>query len=98
MKRTIMLIPVGFDVGLSSVAVGMVRAFENHGLKVVLVKPISYAKERESSSSFDEEKILSSFEKPLTIQFVEFLLSKGDQDKILEYVIGLYEASSNKGE
>ena len=98
MKRTIMLIPVGIDVGLSSVAFGVVRALENHGLKVVFLKPISYDKEVEISTSFDEEKILSSFEKPLTIQFVEYLLSKGDQDKILEYVIGLYETSSMKGE
>ncbi|MDP2560220.1 phosphate acetyltransferase [Psychrobium sp. 1_MG-2023] len=41
MARTIMLVPVGFGVGLTSVSMGIVHALERHGIKVNFFKPIA---------------------------------------------------------
>ena len=39
------LSPVGYDVGLTSVALGLVRALERRGLKVGFVKPVAQQRE-----------------------------------------------------
>ena len=41
MTRKIMLVPMGTSVGLTSISLGMVRALEQHGVKVQFFKPIS---------------------------------------------------------
>ncbi|MGL4504940.1 MAG: AAA family ATPase, partial [Aeromonas sobria] len=39
--RTIMLIPVGTGVGVTSVSLGVVRAMERHGVNVSFFKPVA---------------------------------------------------------
>ena len=41
MARTIMLIPIGTGVGVTSVSLGMVRAMERHGVNVSFFKPVA---------------------------------------------------------
>ncbi|MGL4905967.1 MAG: AAA family ATPase, partial [Plesiomonas sp.] len=40
MSRTIMLVPIGTGVGLTSVSLGVVRAMERKGVNVNFFKPI----------------------------------------------------------
>ena len=41
MARTIMLIPIGSGVGVTSVSLGMVRSMERQGVAVNFFKPIA---------------------------------------------------------
>ena len=41
MSRSIMLIPIGTGVGVTSVSLGMVRAMERQGVAVNFFKPIA---------------------------------------------------------
>ncbi|MEI6859228.1 MAG: phosphate acetyltransferase [Shewanella sp.] len=48
MSRNIMLIPIGIGVGLTSISLGLVRAFEHHGVKVRFFKPIAQQRPQDS--------------------------------------------------
>ena len=41
MSRTIMLIPTGTSVGLTSVSLGVIRAMERKGVRLSVFKPIA---------------------------------------------------------
>ncbi|WP_397571523.1 phosphate acetyltransferase [Schlesneria sp. T3-172] len=47
MKKTIFLVPVHADCGLTTVALGMVRAFDQLGVRVAFYKPLDHQRERE---------------------------------------------------
>ena len=55
MSRRIMLIPVGFEVGLTSVSLGMMRVLERQGINSTLFKPISQVEDNKTSSKNDVE-------------------------------------------
>lgn len=78
MKQTLLMVPIGSNVGLTTVTIGLMRAFENRGLKTCLLSPI---KEQNSTKS----------EKSLSIQFVESLLSRGEKERFLEHLIAYFE-------
>ncbi|MFY3758023.1 AAA family ATPase, partial [Escherichia coli] len=41
MSRTIMLIPTGTSVGLTSVSLGVIRSMEQQGVRLSVFKPIA---------------------------------------------------------
>lgn len=48
MSRNIMLVPIGTGVGLTSISLGLVRAFEHHGVKVRFFKPIAQQRQHDN--------------------------------------------------
>ena len=44
MAHTIMLIPIGTGVGVTSISLGLVRAFAREGVKVSFFKPVAQPK------------------------------------------------------
>ena len=85
MKKVIFLSPVNAGVGLYTVALGFVRSLEKRGLKVCLLSPIAHKEERANKDLY---KCLNNYSIPLPISAVEHLLSKREEDKILEFVLG----------
>ena len=88
MKHTLLIVPIGLGVGLPTVSRGLERAFENQGLKVCFLDPVSHLP---AEKEIDEEKALAKVENPLPIQCVESLLSQGKEDRFLEFLIAYYE-------
>jgi phosphate acetyltransferase len=90
MTQIIMLAPVGSGVGLTSIALGVVRAFEERGYPVSFFKPISQS---EQDSSEDLVKIGSSVltQPSLPLAEAEALLSEGQPDLLLEKLLGICE-------
>lgn len=88
MKHTVLMVPIGLGVGLSTVSHGLKRAFENQGVKVCFLDPVSHSR---IENSKNEEEALTNIEKPLPINFVESLLSQGQEGRVLEFLIAHYE-------
>ena len=88
MKNTIILTPLDTNIGLTSVSLGFVRSLERHGLKVNFLEPIS----TESNNGHDIDKTLEDFDSPLSLKIIEQLLSNGEEEKILEFILGYINA------
>ncbi len=86
MSRKIMLIPVGFGVGLSSVALGLVHACQQQGIKVGHFKPISQPT-RNKRPSKNNTVPLACNELSLALNYVEEKMGDGQQDVVLEQIV-----------
>lgn len=97
MSQAIMLVPVGSNVGLTSISMGMVRAFEHQGSKVKFFKPI------EQSEHDNSQKLVQRGTGPLgpltmTQNEVEELLSEDQLDLFLEKIIAICELNFAENE
>lgn len=102
MSRTIMLIPTGTSVGLTSVSLGVIRAMERKGVRLSVFKPI--AQPRSGGDNPDQTTTIirknSSIPaaEPLLMSRVESLLGSNQQDALMEEIISRYHASSRNAE
>ncbi|MFV9668508.1 phosphate acetyltransferase [Pantoea sp. ARC607] len=102
MSRTIMLIPTGTSVGLTSVSLGVIRAMERKGVRLSVFKPI--AQPRSGGDNPDQTTTIirknSSIPaaEPLQMSRVESLLGSNQQDALMEEIISRYHASSQNAE
>lgn len=80
MTRSILLVPTGVGVGLSTVALGLQRAFEELGMRVKRFKPIEQNKNVKPKSK-----------KTLSISHVEQMLGEGAQNDVLQEVLEIYQ-------
>jgi len=91
MARTIMLVPVGFGVGLTSVSMGLVHAVERHGIKVNFFKPVAQpasgdvGPERSSAIIGRNPNIIPP--KPLMPAYVDNMMSSDKSDMLLEEIV-----------
>ncbi|MEC5207198.1 phosphate acetyltransferase [Vogesella perlucida] len=95
--HTFLIAPTGFDAGLTSVSLGLVRALEQDGLKVGFVKPIAQGldpNEPERSSHFARELCHLHVPEPLPMERAEHLLSQGQLDQLMEEVVSLYQQAA----
>lgn len=91
--HTFFLAPIGFDAGLTSVSLGMVRALEQAGLSVGFVKPIAQGKhhqQTEISTHFARAICHTNAPEPLPMERVEKLLGQGQVDQLMEEIVALY--------
>jgi len=101
-SRTIMLIPTGTSVGLTSVSLGVIRAMERKGVRLSVFKPI--AQPRSGGDNPDQTTTIirknSSIPaaEPLQMSRVESLLGSNQQDALMEEIISRYHASSQNAE
>ncbi len=92
-----MLIPVGTSVGLTSVSIGLVRALEQKNINVGFFKPIAQPKKGDSATGPEKstEMIKNTTQinppTPFTLGYAEKLYSEGEQDILLEDIVGRFE-------
>lgn len=95
MPRRIMLIPVGTNVGLTSVSLGLVRVMQQQGLKVNFFKPVGQPRqgdgEAEKSTTIATKVGLLKPAEPLSPSYVEEMISQDKIDILLEEIIALFE-------
>ncbi|WP_168428463.1 phosphate acetyltransferase [Erwinia amylovora] len=102
MSRTIMLIPTGTSVGLTSVSLGVIRAMEHKGVRLSVFKPI--AQPRSGGDSPDQTTTIirqhSSIPAaaPLAMSRVESLLGSNQQDVLMEEIIASYHENTKEAE
>lgn len=92
-SRRIMLIPVGFGVGLTSVALGLLHACEQKGIKVGHFKPISQPS-RNSIAKKDrtiEAVSLSQNSRCISLHHFEEKMAKGEHDVVLEEIVANFD-------
>ncbi|WP_338557247.1 phosphate acetyltransferase [Erwinia sp. E_sp_B04_7] len=102
MSRTIMLIPTGTSVGLTSISLGVIRAMERKGVRLSVFKPI--AQPRAGGDSPDQTTTIirknSSIPaaEPLQMSRVESLLGANQQDVLMEEIIARYHENTKDAE
>ena len=96
--QTFFLAPTGFDAGVTSVSLGLVRSLQQAGLSVGFVKPIaqdSGSPSLERSSHFARAICHSPSPEPLPMDRVEQLLSQGQVDQLMEEIVSLYQQAAD---
>jgi phosphate acetyltransferase len=91
-----MLIPVGVGVGVTSVSLGMVRAFERNGLNVNFFKPVAQPRQGEKGPELSTEIIRQGTNAnpatPFTLSHAEKLIGSGKTDVLLEDIVERFES------
>ena len=97
MSRRIMLIPIGFDVGLTSVSLGLIHAFIRKGGQATLFKPISQKEDLNSLANKTDETVGSHKLAPNSIPLaeVEEKISDGLYESVLEDIVANFESIDN---
>jgi phosphate acetyltransferase len=100
MPRRIMLIPVGSNVGLTSVSLGLVRVIQQQGLKVNFFKPVGQPRygdsEAEKSTTIVTKVGLLKPAEPLSTSYVEEMISQDKIDILMEEIIALFEQHADQ--
>ncbi|MBB6056369.1 phosphate acetyltransferase [Tolumonas osonensis] len=95
MARTIMLIPIGTGVGVTSVSLGMVRAMERHGVNVSFFKPVAQPRPGQSGPETSTAVIRAGSNitppEPLSLQYAENMITSNNSAILLEEIVALYE-------
>lgn len=95
--QTFYVAPIGINVGLTSVSLGLVLALTRVGLKVGFIKPIAQMapteKDVEHSTHFAQQIFHLSSPTPISFERMEALLGAGQHDLLMEEVVSLYEKS-----
>lgn len=102
-SRTIMLIPTGTSVGLTSVSLGVIRAMERKGVRLSVFKPI--AQPRSGGDTPDQTTTIvrassstTTAAEPMNMSHVESLLSSNQKDVLMEEIIANYHANTQDAE
>lgn len=95
MTRPIMLVPNNVGVGLTTVALGLMRAIDKHGVRVAFYKPVTQRLDNISEQAL-VTRTLSNVTPPPPIDAkrVERMLSDGRRDDLLEEIVERYERSA----
>ncbi|PXF31021.1 phosphate acetyltransferase [Pokkaliibacter plantistimulans] len=95
MIRTLMLVPTGLGVGLTTAALGLFHAMDQQGIKVHFFKPIAQLHPGDSGPERSTQMLASSCKHPiappLEIRYIEGLLSEDRGDELLEEIVGRFE-------
>ncbi|MCK5820013.1 MAG: AAA family ATPase, partial [Psychromonas sp.] len=95
MSRTIMLIPIGTGVGVTSVSLGMVRAMERQGVAVNFFKPIAQPRagdtgpERSTTTLRNGSSINPP--EPFSMKYAENLISSDRTSDLLESIVERFQ-------
>ncbi|UDG80731.1 Phosphate acetyltransferase [Candidatus Hartigia pinicola] len=102
MSRTILLIPTGTSVGLTSISFGIVRAMEQNSVQLSVFKPI--AQPRISGNNDQTTAILrfhsslTTIVEPLKMEYVESLLTASQKDVLMEEIVARYHQQTKNAE
>jgi phosphate acetyltransferase len=100
MPHTLYLAPCGAKVGLTSVALGLVRALDNRGVRVAFCKPIgqpaAHTTGPERSTHFIRATTSLRPALPISLEEAERLISSDRTDELMERVMrDFHESSAN---
>lgn len=90
------LAPIGFNTGLTSVALGLLRALQQADLAVNFIKPIAQdieTSDQELSTHFARLLCHTHSPTPLSMKYVERLLGQGQVDLLMEEIVSLYQTA-----
>ncbi|MBL0709853.1 MAG: AAA family ATPase, partial [Colwellia sp.] len=89
MSHRIMLIPVGFDVGLTSISLGLLHACEQKGIKAGHFKPISQPSRNKLArkNASIEAVSLSQNNRCISLSSLEEQMANGHHDIVLEDIV-----------
>ncbi len=91
MPRTIMLIPIGSSVGLTSISLGVLRAMEQKGLRVSFFKPIAQPRhggnQPDLTTTIIEANNNMKIIEPLSMGHAEMLIRTDQNDVLMEEII-----------
>ncbi len=98
MPHTLYLVPGGTSVGLTSVALGLVRALDNRGVRVTFFKPIGqHASDDagpERSTYFVRHTSNLTPATPLPLEEAEKLIAQGRSDQLFDHVMRAFHATA----
>ncbi|HEY5892414.1 MAG TPA: phosphate acetyltransferase [Chthoniobacterales bacterium] len=97
MPHTLFLTPIGSGVGLTSLALGLVRALDNRGVRVAFFKPIGQISGEagpERSTHFIRATTGLRPVVPITLEEAEKLIASGRTDELLERIVRDYQTSA----
>ena len=99
MSRTIMLIPVGAGVGLTSVSLGVLRAMERKGVRVSFFKPIAQPRQGGDQPDLTTTIIRANSDMQIAESFsmasAEELIRNDQTDVLLEDIVARFKAAAN---
>lgn len=102
MSRTIMLIPTGTSVGLTSISLGVIRAMEQKGVRLSVFKPIAQPRSGDDALDATTNIIRANSTipsaDPLRMSHVESLLGANQQDVLMEEIIARYHENTKDAE
>ncbi|ADU70040.1 phosphate acetyltransferase [Pantoea sp. At-9b] len=102
MSRTIMLIPTGTSVGLTSVSLGVIRAMERKGVRLSVFKPIAQPRAGgdtpDQTTTIIRKNSAIPAAEPLLMSRVESLLGSNQQDVLMEEIIARYHENTKDAE
>ena len=90
--KTILLVPTGEGVGLTSASLGLVYALECQGVKAGFLKPFSQEKNQPTDRTTALYRHLSNNEtvEPITYESLIQQISLGESDELLEEAVRLH--------
>jgi phosphate acetyltransferase len=98
MTHTLYLVPGGSSVGLTSVALGLVRALDNRGVRVAFFKPIGQHAADDSgperSTYFVRHTSNLTPATSLPVEEAEKLIAQGRTDQLLDHVMRGYHTTA----
>ncbi|HEU4741731.1 MAG TPA: phosphate acetyltransferase [Meiothermus sp.] len=93
--KTLFVAPVSANVGLTSAALGLVRALQRAAFKVGFCKPIAQDHgPTDHSTHFAREIGHLEAPAPIPLERTEALLSQQETDTLMEEVVGLYQRAA----
>lgn len=95
MSRTIMLIPIGQAVGLTSISLGLIHAFQRQGLKTTFFKPIGQPRPHyegeELSVTIVKNATGISAPEVISLERAESLISEDKKDVLHEEIVATHQ-------
>jgi len=86
--------PIGPGTGLTSVSLGLVRAFDQQGVRVGFYKPVAQTpSDVKSSPRLVKDTVGVDPVTPITLKHAEHLLSQGLSDTLLEELLTTFRAA-----
>ncbi|HZF77950.1 MAG TPA: phosphate acetyltransferase [Acetobacteraceae bacterium] len=101
-RHAFFLAPVGRDVGLTSMALGLVQALRRDGVRVGFAKPILQPRDRDGtadlSTHFARTLLLADAPEPIPFAEAEARVRRGEMDALMEDVVSLVETACERCE
>ena len=102
MSRTIMLIPIGSGVGVTSVSLGMVRAMERQGVAVNFFKPIAQPRPGDNGPERSTTTLRNGSTvnppEPFAMKYAENLISSGNTSELLENIVERFQETTKESD
>ena len=95
---TFYLSPTGRDAGLTSIALGLIRALDRIGLRVHFFKPIAQPSHGpqggDRSVQFVQRATNLTPPAPIPLAHAEELISENESDELMQEIVPLYQAAA----